>query len=151
MPISTSLSPLTQPSISSLALPIAPLPLILARSRLARFLPQICQPLSRPTVQGKYTHQLIQIPRANLHVASILLQAVAKPLCRLLTALLPPAIVVIALLSLRSDRIIVRLPLRYFTTAGMATTEHTADSMANRRADCDAAVGRSASNVGLRV
>ncbi len=103
------------------------------------------------TVQGKYTHQLIQIPRANLHIASILLQAVAKPLGRLLTALLAPAIIIIALLGLRSDRIVVRLPLRYFTTAGMATTEHAADGMANGRADCDTAMGRSVSMVGLLV
>ena len=121
--------------ISSPALfALAKTPLVLARSGLARFL---CHPISLPLRRDqspvqKSTYQLVQIPGADLHTPTILIQAVGKALSSRLTALLRPVVVLVTLLGLRGHCIIVCLPLSYISAARVTATEHATDGVTDR-------------------
>ena len=85
---------------------------------------------------GRKTHQLLQVPAADLHVAALLVHAAGELLGRVL-AVVAPAVVL--LLALRRDGHLLLLLLLNGGRGG-AAAEEAADGVADRGADRDTTV-----------
>ena len=119
--------------------------LILARSSLAGFLsPTKSAVYLTTSTPASPSYQLLQIPSADLHIPTILVQAVGQTLGSRLTALLRPAVVLIPLLGLRRDGVVVLLAFGHVTAAGVAAAEHAADGVPDGGADCYTTMFKSA-------
>jgi hypothetical protein len=82
------------------------------------------------------TYQLLQVPPADLHVPTVLIQALGKLLCIYLAALCSPA-VGLSTIALRRNTVI----LDWLSSRSRgATAKETTNGMANRRTDCDTTI-----------
>ena len=78
---------------------------------------------------------MLQVPRANLHVPIVLVQAASQALGRRLAALLSPAVVLVSILlalGLGRERVVVLLAFALDATAAGAASEHAPDGMPDR-------------------
>jgi branched-subunit amino acid permease len=78
--------------------------------------------------------ELLQVPPADLHVATIVVQALREALCRVGTVIAP--LLLLCLILLRLEGVL----LLRSSSLGAATTKHASDGMADGGTDGNAAV-----------